>query len=228
VSYLALEHEGPLHATPADCYLIPTAYDKSFFVSPNEISEISLKEIDTEPQVFAVLLTLPKKGNLFQYQPESEFSPNKTIDDVFSVVEDVKGRLLYIVSDVIDVDKPSGDDWFLYELRDDKNHTSNMGSVTIRVVQKIKPSTIYSRILSMSSLMVILSVVGFTLLVIVISFFVFFFYKRKNARNELEGFLSLSELVTNEDGSTTYFAEQQENNKQEDFTKEDLDEEDDD
>jgi len=227
VSYLALEHEGALHAIPADCYLIPTAYDKSFFVSPNQISEISLLEDDTPPQVFAVLLTLPKKGNLFQYQPESEFSPNKTIEEAFTVVEDVKGRLLYIASDVIDVDKPSGDYCFLYELRDDKNHTSNLGSVTIRVVQNVKPNYIATLKASSSTLMITLSVVGFTVAVLVAGFFVFFFYKRKKARTELEGFLSLSELVTNDDGSTTYFAEPGGNSKQEDFTKEDLDEDDD-
>jgi len=67
----------------------------------------------------------------------------------------------------------------------------------------------------MKPFVIVIGVIGFVLTTLIIGFFGVFLYKRKRARQELEGFLSLSLNQTDTDGGTIYFGKEENIEKQE-------------
>jgi len=206
-SFLAVEvGDTPFQGIPAECYFVPTALDHEVVAESGKVTVITLKDPNERDAVYPVLLTLPKKGTLFQYQPETdEGGPNVTISELETKVDDLQGRVLYQASDMTNL---ASDDWFTYRLQDDYNHMSNVGTVSIKLNQPgsdetvIKTDTI-TRIVS-QPFVIALVVIFVSLSAILIGLFSLFMYKRKRAREEFQGFLSLSEVTTDAEGGTTY------------------------
>jgi len=210
VSYLAVEFKDtPLQAIPAECFFVPTALDQEVVVESGKVAVVALKDPNERGAIYPVLVTLPKKGTLFQYQPDDEEgSPNVTISELETVVIDPLGRVLYQASDLLNV--PESDDWFTYRLQDDLGHVSNIGTVSVKTDQfndEIPPPVKTDTILNITQqqpFVIGLAVVFVTLSLLLIGFFGMFLYKRRKAREELEGFLSLAEFSTDAEGETTY------------------------
>jgi len=208
VAFLALQSgPEPLQAIPAECYFLPTAFDVSVVAEPGKVTLVTLKEPNERANVYAVLVTLPSKGTLFQYQPESDTELNVSISEINTKVDDLLGRVLYQAYDFVNI--PQSDDWFTFKLQDDFSHVSNVGTVEVKMSSDTDSGTVKIDTrtkIETKPFVIVLGVIGFLLCAIIIGFFGVFLFKRKKAREELEGFLSLSENVTDAEGGTTYFS----------------------
>jgi len=206
ISYLAVEDGNtPFQGIPSECYFLPTAFDQSVIIELGKVTVIPLKDPSLKPSIYPVLLTLPTKGTLFHYQPET-LNLNQSISDIATKVEDVYGRVLYQAYDMVDA--VESEDWFTYRLQDDQGHMSNVGTVLLKMtpdsITTVKTDT-QTKMVS-QPVVIYLVFIFTTLSVLLIAFFGIFLYKRKKAREELAGFLSLSGVVTDEEGGTTYFS----------------------
>jgi len=217
VSFIAMDTSSvppgnslALQGIPAECFYIPTSFDLISYALPERVSLITLKDENERKEVYAVLLTLPKKGTLFQYQPQEVTKLNKTITETNIKVEDLQARVLY---QAYDINLLENDDVFTYQLQDDYGHVSNVATVSIKyklpddnpVLTEVHTKT------EVKTYMVIVGLVGFMLSAVVIAFFGIFLYKRNKAWKEFEGFLSLADNVTDEDGGTIYYPNSEKN-----------------